>query len=60
MSQSIEAVRAKFRPERVLTLFVGESAPASAKLFHGDENRFARHVQRAMGVSVNEQIFDQM
>jgi hypothetical protein len=44
MSQSIEAARAKFRPERVLTLFVGESAPASGKFFYGDENLFARHM----------------
>ena len=49
MSQSIEAVRANYRPERAVTLLVGESAPASGKFFYGDdETAFARHIRQAM------------
>jgi len=47
-SQSIEAIRARYRPERIVTLFVGESAPASGKFFYGGETALARHIRQAM------------
>lgn len=47
-SQSIEAVRARYRPERIVTMFVGKSAPASGKFFYGDENLFAHHIRQAL------------
>jgi len=49
MSQSIEAIRARYRPERIGTLLVGESAPARGRFFYSDdETAFARHIRRAM------------
>ncbi len=47
-SDSIELIRARYRPPRVMVLFVGESAPASGKFFYGDENSFAGHIRRAI------------
>ena len=44
----IEALRAQFRPERITTLFVGESAPISGKFFYGGGTPLARHIETAM------------
>ena len=38
----IEATRARFRPERVMTLFVGESAPARGGFFYFGNNATRR------------------
>jgi hypothetical protein len=38
-----EAVRARYRPPRITTLFVGESPPASGKFFHAGNTVLARH-----------------
>lgn len=39
MQQDVEAIRVKFRPHQIKTLFVGESAPVSGDFFyHGNSN----------------------
>jgi hypothetical protein len=45
---TIEAIRTSYRPQRITTLFVGESAPASGKFFYIGNTPLARHVERAM------------
>lgn len=44
----IEATRARFRPERIMTLFVGESAPARGGFFYFGNNAMVRYVQQAI------------
>jgi hypothetical protein len=44
----VEATRARFRPERITTLFVGESAPASGAFFYYGNNAMLLHMQRAV------------
>jgi hypothetical protein len=35
--EPVEIIRTRYRPDRITTLFVGESAPASGAFFyHGD------------------------
>lgn len=43
----VEFIRASYRPDRITTLFVGESAPASGDFFYFGNNAMLRHVQRA-------------
>jgi len=43
----IEATRASYRPDRITTLFVGESAPASGDFFYFGNNNMLRLMQRA-------------
>jgi hypothetical protein len=43
----IEALRRKYRPPVVCTLFVGESAPANGTFFYDGNTRFTRHMQNA-------------
>ena len=43
----IEAIRASYRPDRITTLFVGESAPASGDFFYFGNSNMLRHMQRA-------------
>ena len=45
---TIEAIRTSYRPQRITTLFVGESAPVSGKFFYIGNTLLARHVERAM------------
>jgi len=45
---TIEAIRTSYRPKRIATLFVGESAPASDRFFYVGNTPLARHVERAM------------
>jgi hypothetical protein len=47
----VEAVRARYRPERILTLFVGESAPASGKFFYCGNTAMATNMERALVVA---------
>jgi hypothetical protein len=42
---AIEETRARFRPERITTLFVGESAPASGDFFYFGGNALLAHMQ---------------
>ena len=46
--QQIEAIRAQFRPERVTTLFVGESAPISGDFFYRGNSNMLRYMQKAV------------
>jgi len=48
MMQSIEAVRASYRPKRVTTLFVGESAPNSGTFFYLGNTALAQQMDHAM------------
>ena len=50
----IEATRARFRPERVMTLFVAESAPDSGKFFYFGNNPMLTDMQRAIEHSLGE------
>jgi hypothetical protein len=45
---SIEAIRASYRPTRILTLFVGESAPKSGKFFYCGNTALATYMRNAM------------
>ena len=47
----IEATRASYRPDRITTLFVGESAPASGDFFYFGNNNMLRLMQRATDAS---------
>lgn len=46
--EPIDAIRARFRPERITTLFVGKSAPASGAFFYLGNTSMARHMRTAM------------
>jgi hypothetical protein len=46
--EAVEATRARFRPERITTLFVGESAPVGGDFFYYGNNAMLNHVQRAL------------
>jgi hypothetical protein len=46
--KAIEATRAKFRPDRITTLFVGESAPASGDFFYYGNTGMTRYMRRAV------------
>jgi hypothetical protein len=43
----VEVTRAHYRPERITTLFVGESAPASGAFFYHGDSAMLRYMQRA-------------
>jgi hypothetical protein len=45
--EAIEATRMRFRPERITTLFVGESAPASGDFFYYANSAMLGHVRAA-------------
>ena len=44
----VEAARARYRPQQIATLFVGESPPASGAFFYYGNNAITRHMQRAV------------
>jgi hypothetical protein len=44
----VEVARAQYRPERITTLFVGESAPFSGAFFYYGNSAMMRHMQRAV------------
>src|ERR1700737_1835151 len=46
--EAVEATRVRFRPERITTLFVGESAPASRDFFYYGNNAMLGHMQVAV------------
>jgi len=50
----IEATRARYRPARVTTLFVGESAPASGEFFYHGNTGMTRHMQTAVESALGE------
>jgi hypothetical protein len=43
-----EGLRARYRPQRIATLFVGESPPASGKFFYCANTTLARSMKAAM------------
>jgi hypothetical protein len=48
MMEEIEAVRLRYRPKRIMTLFVGESAPNSGDFFYCGNTALKRHMQKAV------------
>lgn len=50
-SEAIEAVRERYRPKQILTLFVGESAPKSGEFFYYGNTTLARHIEQVMKAS---------
>ena len=47
MTEPVEFTRARYRPDRITTLFVGESAPASGAFFYHGDSAMLRYMQRA-------------
>jgi hypothetical protein len=45
--ESVEVTRARYRTDRITTLFVGESAPASGAFFYHGDSAMLRYMQRA-------------
>ncbi len=52
--EAVEATRARFRPERITTLFVGESAPDSGDFFYYGNNAMLGHMQRVVDNALGE------
>jgi hypothetical protein len=50
----VEATRARFRPDKIVTLFVGESAPAGGDFFYFGGNAMLTDMQRAIERSLGE------
>src|SRR6266705_4903305 len=46
--ETVEAIRKRFRPERITTLFVGESAPHSGDFFYCGDSAMLAHMKRAV------------
>src|SRR6202035_333521 len=46
--QSVEAVRASYKPKPILTLFVGESAPNSGEFFYYGNSALTGYMNKAM------------
>ena len=44
----VEATRLRFRPERITTLFVGESAPAGGDFFYYGRSVMTRYMREAI------------
>ena len=49
MMNDLEELRRSFRPDRITTLFVGESGPASGKFFYSGNSSLYRAMMRAFG-----------
>lgn len=47
----IETTRASYRPKRISTLFVGESAPASGDFFYYGNTNMTRYMERALAAA---------
>lgn len=52
-----EALRASYRPARITTLFVGESAPASGKFFYDGNSSMVRYMARALSVPDDQLLY---
>lgn len=52
--EAVEVVRARYRPERITTLFVGESAPHSGAFFYCGDSAMLRHMRRAVELALGE------
>jgi hypothetical protein len=51
---AIEVTRAQYRPERITTLFVGESAPISGDFFYYGNNAMLTYMRRAIESSTGQ------
>jgi hypothetical protein len=49
MMSNLEELRKSFRPDRITTLFIGESAPESGKFFYSGNSSLFYAMQRAFG-----------
>jgi hypothetical protein len=58
----VEAMRARFRPDKIVTLFVGESAPDSDKFFYFGKNDMLTYtrqaIEQALGGGGGDDILD--
>jgi hypothetical protein len=52
--EAVEAVRARYRPERITTLFVGESAPIGGAFFYLGDNAMLSHMRSAVELALGE------
>jgi hypothetical protein len=52
--ERVEATRARFRPERIVTLFVGESAPDGGDFFYFGNNPMLTDMKRAIEASLGD------
>jgi hypothetical protein len=50
-SKPVEAVRTSYRPKRITTLFIGESAPDSGAFFYCGNTAMLRNVRETMAVA---------
>ena len=48
MSNDTELIRQSYRPSKIVTLFVGESAPKSGKFFYIGNTALKRYMEDAM------------
>jgi hypothetical protein len=46
--QTVEEIRKRFQPQRITTLFVGESAPHSGDFFYCGNTAMSSHMRRAV------------
>jgi hypothetical protein len=44
--EPVKVTRARYRPDRITTLFVGESAPVSGAFFYHGESAMLRYMKR--------------
>jgi hypothetical protein len=54
--EAVEAIRTRFRPEPITTLFIGESAPASGDFFYYGNSAMLRHMRRAVEQALGEMV----
>jgi hypothetical protein len=54
VSDTIERIRKRYRPERIITLFVGESAPESGKFFYSGTTPILIHMQTAVEAALGK------
>jgi hypothetical protein len=52
--EPVEVVRASYRPERLKTLFVGESAPHSGAFFYCGNTAMLRHMRSAVELALGK------
>ena len=45
--EPVEVTRLRYRPDRITTLFVGESAPVSGDFFYRNNSALVRYMQQA-------------
>jgi hypothetical protein len=48
MQEPVDTLRASYRPERITTLFVGESPPINGTFFYDGDNSMVNYMQKAV------------